>query len=105
MQAVEAILSRIIGLDPASIGLSAVARAIRQRMDACGCPSEADYLHRLDASPEEAEALVEEVIVPETWFFRDREPFAFLGEYAATQWAPAHPHGRLRLLSAPCATG
>jgi len=43
--------------------------------------------------------------VPETWFFRDREPFAALSRFAVTEWLTANPARPLRLLSAPCATG
>ena len=32
-------------------------------------------------SPGEFEALINEILVPETWFFRDREPFRFLARF------------------------
>ena len=53
----------------------------------------------------ELQALIEAVVVPETWFFRDREAFAALARLAHEEWLPTHPDGVLRLLSLPCSTG
>ena len=49
--------------------------------------------------------LIETVIVPETWFFRDREAYVALVKVVLEEWLPAHGDGPLRLLSAPCSTG
>jgi chemotaxis protein methyltransferase WspC len=61
-------------------------------------------LERIDPDgPDALEQAAEVIAVPETWFFRDREPFVYLGEFAA-----AHLRGAaspLRVLSAPCSTG
>ncbi len=47
------------------------------------------------ASPAELQALVEAVVVPETWFFRDREAFAALARVGArTLVGTARAHGR-----------
>ncbi|NEM46493.1 MAG: chemotaxis protein CheR, partial [Xanthomonas perforans] len=53
----------------------------------------------------EQQALVEAVVVPETWFFRYPESFAALVNLArerSTHLAGARP---LRILSLPCSTG
>ena len=102
---VEEWLAREIGLDARSLGPRMVADAVRQRMAACRMDSEADYLSRLHSAPEEQQALIESVVVPETWFFRDTEPFAYLGRHVASAWLPAHPRGHLRILSVPCSSG
>ena len=57
------------------------------------------------ASEAELQELIEAVVVPETWFFRDREAFAMLGRMVQEDWLPAHPEGVLRLLSLPSSTG
>jgi len=105
LKAVESLLNRAIGLDPASIGSGAIQRVVQGRMEACGLADAGAYLARLQSSKEELEELIEGVIVPETWFFRDRAPFALLGHHAASEWFPAHPGGVLRVLSVPCSTG
>ncbi|HRU06094.1 MAG TPA: CheR family methyltransferase [Candidatus Brocadiia bacterium] len=102
---VAALLTERIGLEPASIGLDAVARAVERRMKALDHSDPGAYLRLAESSPQEWARLVEEVVVPETWFFRDWEPFARLAAYAAGQW-PGLGHDRLfRVLSVPCATG
>jgi len=103
--AIEALLRQKIGLDVASIGSSAIARAVRQRLDATTNRDLQTYLNHLQTSPEELQELIELAIVPETWFFRDREPFKFLGSYVISEWLPTHPGGVLRVLSVPCSTG
>jgi chemotaxis protein methyltransferase WspC len=49
--------------------------------------------------------LIEAVVVPETWFFRDTEAFRALARIAQAEWLPAESAGVLRLLSLPCSTG
>jgi chemotaxis protein methyltransferase WspC len=57
-------------------------------------------LERVDlASPTALEQAAEILAVPETWFFRDGEPFVCLARFAASGPRP------LRVLSAPCSTG
>ncbi|RZU47688.1 chemotaxis protein methyltransferase WspC [Fluviicoccus keumensis] len=95
-------LKQQIGLEAASIGASAIERALRQRHAATALTGES-YGRRLQDSGEERQALIEAVVVPETWFFRYPESFTALAGLARTQQAVL---GRpLRLLSAPCASG
>lgn len=103
--AIEALLRQKIGVDAALIGSSTIARAVKRRMADCGLSDMATYLIRLQTSQGELEELIENVVVPETWFFRDREPFAFLSGYVVSEWLPAHPQSLLRVLSVPCSTG
>jgi chemotaxis protein methyltransferase WspC len=103
--AIEALLRQKIGLDALAIGSDPIVRSVSQRMAACGLTDVQTYLTRLQTSTEELEELIEMVVVPETWFFRDREPFVFLNRYVRQEWLPAHPNSVLRVLSVPCATG
>jgi len=105
LQAIEQILNRSMGLDVASIGAPAVARAVQTRMSAHQLDQPAAYLEQLRASPLELQALVETVVVPETWFFRDREAFAAVAALAAKDWLGNPAKLPMRLLSAPCSTG
>lgn len=103
--AIEAILQREIGLDAHSIGTTAIEAAVRSRQTDCGLTTIESYLDRLRTSPLEVKKLIEEVTVPETWFFRVREAFVFLARCLARQRQAAGSTGRLRLLSVPCSTG
>lgn len=102
---IEALLGNKIGLDASTIGSSKIAKAVEMRRVACSLPDLPSYLQRLQTSPQELEELIENVIVPETWFFRDRKPFDFLGRYVISEWLPSHSNSILRLLSLPCCTG
>ena len=85
-----------------SLSKSAVDRAIRQRVEATGARAADAYLEGI--TPEELEALVELVVVPESWFYRDQQAFQAATEYIAARLASA-PEGMLRILSVPCAGG
>ncbi|HUS67338.1 MAG TPA: CheR family methyltransferase [Kofleriaceae bacterium] len=98
------LLGRHIGLDPTSIGELAVGAAIRARAQAAGAADEVAYLALLRGRPAELAALVEEIVVPETWFLRDRVPFANLAAHATATRA-ARGEVPLRVLSVPCSTG
>lgn len=103
---VEALLKQSFGLDAATIGSSAIERAVQQRATACGFSELALYWHHLQTAPAELQELIEAVVVPETWFLRDRESFAALGRLAGgLHRGSTGEHRALRLLSLPCATG
>ncbi len=93
------ILNKAIGLSPESLGRTGVTHALSARMRATGC-NEDSYLKLLRGSEIEQAELVEEIVVPETWFFRDGKPFDFLFETAFN-----NREGEFRVLSAPCSTG
>src|SRR6185312_4827198 len=64
-----------------------------------------DYLRRLRDSNDELQELIEAVVVPETWFFRDPQAFVALVRLLTEERQPASPAAGLRLLSVPCSTG
>ena len=98
------LLKRSIGLDAGSIGISAIERAVQTRQQAFdGCDRNA-YWERLRGGGDELQALIEAVVVPETWFFRDPEAFSTIARAARERWALA-PRTTIRLLSAPSSTG
>ena len=101
----EKLLQASMGLNVASIGSLAVARAVQERLLACGLEDPDIYWDQVRLSDAELQALIEAVVVPETWFFRDRESFATLGRVAHADWLRRDRAGPLRLLSLPCSTG
>lgn len=98
-------LKERIGLDVASVGEAIVERALRQRSSASGSADSNAYWQLLLGSAEEQQALIEAVIVPETWFFRYAESFATLGMLAAARLKALGDVRPLRILSLPCSTG
>jgi chemotaxis protein methyltransferase WspC len=97
LEVVQPFLSERIGMDLASVGEGYVLAAVRQRMSVLG-DSEADYALRLSTSAEEQAALIDAIVVSESWFFRDRRPFRRLADFARGR-------SQLRVLSVPCAAG
>jgi chemotaxis protein methyltransferase WspC len=100
----ELLLSTAIGLDAASIGSSAIERAVQERQSALALPDRQVYWEHVRASGTELQALVEAVVVPETSFFRHREAFSALARIGQEHWLQA-PARMLRLLSLPSSTG
>ena len=101
LMAIATLLSQKAGFDAGSLNASRLTRAIASRQAACELSDAQAYLARVRSSVPECEALIEELIVPETWFFRDRKPFDYLQHYAISERST----NRLRLLSMPCSTG
>jgi chemotaxis protein methyltransferase WspC len=100
-----AFLKSRIGLDVASVGEAIIERAVRQRCTLSKAADHDAYWQLLLGSPEEQQALIEAVIVPETWFFRYPESFGTLGKLAAARLAQLGGVRPLRILSLPCSTG
>lgn len=94
-------LRQAIGLEVESIGLGTLAAALERQV--AGHPGGRADLERACLTDRSVlDGLIEEVVVGETWFFRDRVPFAFLADWARRA---AATRGSLRVLSLPCSTG
>ena len=102
---IETLLKRTMGLDASTIGTSTVKRAVRQRLELRGTDDLREYWKCLQSSEQELQELIETVVVPETWFFRDKEAFDALSRLVNEEWLSTHPKGTLRVLSVPCSTG
>ncbi|QKV66199.1 chemotaxis protein CheR [Pseudomonas sp. 43A] len=98
-------LKERIGLDVTSVGPAIIERALRQRTTLSQAAHADEYWQLLQGSRDEQQALIEAVIVPETWFFRYPESFATLGKLARNRLAELNNMRALRILSLPCSTG
>ncbi|CEL31245.1 CheR family methyltransferase [Pseudomonas sp. A1230] len=98
-------LKERIGLDVTSVGPAIIERAVRQRTTLSQTAHADEYWQLLQGSRDEQQALIEAVIVPETWFFRYPESFATLGKLARQRLAELNNMRALRILSLPCSTG
>lgn len=97
------LLAERAGMAPESLGASGITHALRARVAASGAASSQDYPHRLGVDPTEFQELVENLVVPETWFFRDTLAFRCLAHYLAA--ARARNQAAIRVLSIGCSTG
>jgi chemotaxis protein methyltransferase WspC len=102
---IEGLLAHRIGLDPVSTGPHVILGAARRRMAERGMADLEEYAALAAASEAEQQALIEEVVIPESWFFRDERPFRWLADRARERWVAAPWRPPMRVLSAPCAGG
>lgn len=98
-------LKERIGLDVTSVGPAIIERAVRQRTTLSQAAHSDEYWQLLQGSRDEQQALIEAVIVPETWFFRYPESFATLGKLACKRLGELNNMRALRILSLTCSTG
>lgn len=97
MTTAQALLRRATGL---TVSKSMTDRAVRQRMERTGQDDSEAYLANITA--EEMTQLVELVVVPESWLFRDPQAFYATVDLVRERWS----RGRItRIASIPCAGG
>ena len=105
MTGIDTLLRETLGLAVGSVGPRVIEAAVRARMAATGCDTEAGYLLRLRVDPAERGQLTEAVVVPETWFFRYPESFTQLVALVQSRRADLSPATPFRVLCVPCSTG
>jgi chemotaxis protein methyltransferase WspC len=96
----QAMLRHATGL---SVSKAAADRSIRERMERTGSVNREEYLARL--TPQELTELVELVVVPESWLFRDPQAFYAAVEFVRARLARMGNARPVRILSVPCAGG
>ena len=104
---IAAMLKQHMGLDIAAVGSALIERGVRERMKVLGEADMTGYLHVLQSGVGELQELIELVVVPETWFFRDREAILAVARLAREKIirAPDASNATVRILSLPCSTG
>lgn len=99
-------LKDAMGLHTPTVGMITVSSAIKQRMRALHIETYEEYLCSLDKNKNEMQDLIEAVIIPETWFFRDVIAYNKLLEYLNKKHLPSQKNNApLRILSIPCSSG
>ena len=100
------LLSMRLGLSPELLGDGVIERAL-DVVFAKAVPEDRNLTaaRLLEDEGEEWQMLVDEIIVPETWFFRHSESFLFLASYVIDEWCRAHPVRPFLALCVPCASG
>lgn len=93
-----------IGLDPQALGWKALSNIVTEHMRVLGMTSLSGYTTHLAQSADELAALIDDVVVPETWFFRGGQVFSFLAEHIRRATAVTDSPA-FRILSAPCSSG
>jgi chemotaxis methyl-accepting protein methylase len=102
--AIEEFLLTSLGMAKDAMGKATLERALAQAMRREGVTDPGIYEKLFKTSGEARQRLIDVVVVGETWFFRDRGPFAYLARQAP-KMLQAAAGGVLNILSAPCSTG
>jgi chemotaxis protein methyltransferase WspC len=105
IDAIKKLLHQKIGLNAVSIGSSSIERAIEHRRCQSQLKNVEDYYGLLLSDMQELTELVEEIVVPETWFFRNKTPFEAFQEFYISQVLSRESDEQARILSIPCSTG
>jgi len=92
-------LKEAMGLHAPTVGMMTVSSAINRRMRECEIDTDKQYLSLIISSSEEMKELIETVLIPETWFFRENQPYKYILEYFKDK------HSKVNILSIPCSTG
>ncbi len=95
------VLSALRSMTGMNLAHSTVERAVKRRMEATGQRQCEAYAETLDET--ELRELLELVVVPESWLFRDPQAFAAAVEFVRAQLAGGA--ALVRILSVPCAGG
>lgn len=105
LSGIEQLLKDRMGLHSATVGPATVSQAVEQRMRICGIDEPGAYARTVRHSDTELDALIDVVVIPETWFFRDRNPFEAFRQWVESEWLPHNALQTLRILSVPCSSG
>ncbi|NIA01215.1 MAG: methyltransferase [Planctomycetia bacterium] len=105
LPAIEHLLQQKMGLHSSTVGSGTISQAVEQRMRSCDITGIDDYLNIISHSATELSALIDTVVIPETWFFRDQHPFSAFSDWLRRDWLAGNPGSPLRILSVPCSTG
>lgn len=101
---VEDLLAKRLGFDIGTIGPQGIESGIRQSMEEAGFSDPAAYSRKLAVDPDVWNHLIDHVVIPETWFFRDIAPFELAVHFAREPMRLGSDRV-LRILSCPCSTG
>ena len=105
IEAIKKLLHQKIGLNAVSIGSSSVERAIEHRRAQSEIKTVDDYYNVLLSDMLELNELVEEIVVPETWFFRNKTSFQAFQDFFISDVLSRDTEQQTRILSIPCSTG
>lgn len=101
MRLIIRVLEETMGLDVSSIGAAGLERGIRRSMERVGETDPGRYIKLLRENQTELLALIDEVVVPETWFFRDRAAI----DAVVARVVSAGQNYSFRFLCVACASG
>ncbi len=105
LKRIQKLMEEKIGLHPDSLSPNNWAVCIQKRMEACQCQNIGEYFAHLLNSLTEMQEMIQMIVIPETWFFREKRCFDFLTAFAKDNQEKYRKGRPLRILSLGCSTG
>lgn len=103
---IQRFIEQQIGIDAQGMSEESWKKALNERLSLTGAVDLFSYYKLLQNSPYEYQELIELIIVPETWFFRDRNAFDILVDYIKAYRKKQQTDQKIfRILSIPCSSG
>jgi len=93
-----------IGADVQLLGIKSVESAVLKGMKSYGYKNPETYGILLESDKTVYDSFVEDVVIPKTWFFRNKDSFLFLKNKYIKEWRESNK-AILKVLSIPCSTG
>jgi chemotaxis protein methyltransferase WspC len=104
LKRLQSLFKNKIGLDPSIVSTEGWNRILKERMALSEIEEMDAYIQYLLTSSIEIQEFAELLVVPETWFFRDKVSIDYLGDYVKRQIDLSKMEA-IRILSLPCASG
>jgi len=102
---IQTLLEEKMGLQADSLSSQNWASCLDERLKKTGKKNESEYYAHLLSSLTELEELIDLIVIPETWFYREERALKFLSEYVK-RFGEQYRRGRpLKILSLGCSTG
>lgn len=98
-------LASVYGLQMAVFGDSSIDHVLDGRRRTLGLDTEAEYAGYWRRDDAEKNDFLEQLLVGETWFFREWPAFGLLAEWIKSRFVQYTHRNPLRILTLPCATG
>jgi two-component system, chemotaxis family, CheB/CheR fusion protein len=106
MDAVLRLLRDTFGIDFSLYKMTTVARRVQRRLDLLRARNLEEYVEQLRSSPDELNALYQDLLIGVTQFFRDADAYAILEREVIPKIVDSIPvEQEIRIWSAGCATG
>lgn len=96
------VLEEEIGLEPESLGYKYIEKSINNTILKLGQIDEKEFYKEIIINKKSLELFIEEIVISETWFLRNRKSFDYLKVYLNQSKILK---SNLKILSAPCSTG
>ncbi|MEZ6141454.1 MAG: CheR family methyltransferase [Zavarzinella sp.] len=100
----ELLINRL-GLNPEALGEHAITQRVGELLQQYQVEDEPQLVRHFREHPNEFMRFVDSILVPESWFFRQKAVFDHFAQFVTKKIHELHPARPYRILSAGCSSG